>query len=84
MPIFHWLTRDKDIRAAAWVPYRLLDEATEIPGQFQDFPGRRWVPRIQVPLIRSIFPGAELPWSEHWSWQEARGCAGVFPPTKAA
>lgn len=26
MPTLHWLTRDDDIRAAARVPYRLLEE----------------------------------------------------------
>ena len=30
MPILHWLTRDKDIRAAASVPYRLLQEMSEL------------------------------------------------------
>ncbi|MCY4211787.1 MAG: site-specific DNA-methyltransferase [Gammaproteobacteria bacterium] len=30
MPTLHWLTRDKDIRAAASVPYRLLREASEL------------------------------------------------------
>ena len=28
MPTLHWLTRDKDIRAAASVPYRLLGEVS--------------------------------------------------------
>ena len=30
MPTLHWLTRDKDIRTAAGVPYRLLGETTEL------------------------------------------------------
>ena len=30
MPTLHWLTRDKDIRAAASVPYRLLKETSEL------------------------------------------------------
>ena len=30
MPILHWLTRDEDIRAATRVPYRLLEEASEL------------------------------------------------------
>ena len=30
MPILHWLTRDEDIRAAARVPYRLLEEASDL------------------------------------------------------
>ena len=30
MPTLNWLTRDKDIRAAASVPYRLLGEASEL------------------------------------------------------
>ena len=27
MPTLHWLTRDEDLRTAARVPYRLLEEA---------------------------------------------------------
>ena len=30
MPILNWLTRDEDIRAAARVPYRLLEEVPEL------------------------------------------------------
>ncbi len=30
MPTLHWLTRDKDIRAAASVPYRLLGEVSDM------------------------------------------------------
>ena len=30
MPTLHWLTRDRDIRTAASVPYRLLGEASEL------------------------------------------------------
>ena len=30
MPILHWLTRDEDIRAATRVPYRLLEEASDL------------------------------------------------------
>ena len=30
MPTLNWLTRDDDLRAAARVPYRLLEEATEL------------------------------------------------------
>ena len=30
MPTLHWLTRDKDIRVGASVPYRLLEEASEL------------------------------------------------------
>ena len=30
MPILHWLTRDEDLRAAAHVPYRLLEEARDL------------------------------------------------------
>ena len=30
MPTLHWLTRDNDIRAASSVPYRLLEEASEL------------------------------------------------------
>ncbi len=30
MPTLHWLTRDKDIRAAASVPYRLLGESADM------------------------------------------------------
>ena len=30
MPILNWLTRDKDIRAAARVPYRLLEEIPQL------------------------------------------------------
>ena len=30
MPILHWLTRDEDIRAATRVPYRLLEEVSDL------------------------------------------------------
>ena len=30
MPTLHWLTRDDDLRAASRVPYRLLEEASEL------------------------------------------------------
>ena len=30
MPILNWLTRDEDIRAASCVPYRLLEEASDM------------------------------------------------------
>jgi adenine-specific DNA-methyltransferase len=30
MPILNWLTRDEDVRAAARVPYRLLEEAPDL------------------------------------------------------
>ena len=30
MPILHWLTRDEDIRAAARIPYQLLEEVPEL------------------------------------------------------
>ena len=30
MPILHWLTRDEDIRASTRVPYRLLEEASDL------------------------------------------------------
>ena len=30
MPILHWQTRDEDIRAATRVPYRLLEEDSEL------------------------------------------------------
>ena len=30
MPTLYWLTLDKDIRAASSVPYRLLEEASEL------------------------------------------------------
>ena len=30
MPTLHWLTRDEDLRAAARVPYRLLEEAPDL------------------------------------------------------
>ena len=30
MPTLNWLTRDEDLRAAARVPYRLLQEVTEL------------------------------------------------------
>src|SRR5437879_12499641 len=30
MPILHWLSRDDDIRAASAVPYRLLEEISEL------------------------------------------------------
>ena len=30
MPTLNWLTRDTDIQAAARVPYRLLEEASDL------------------------------------------------------
>lgn len=30
MPTLHWLTRDEDLCAASRVPYRLLEEASDL------------------------------------------------------
>jgi adenine-specific DNA-methyltransferase len=30
MPILNWLTRDEDVRAATRVPYRLLEEVSDL------------------------------------------------------
>ena len=30
MPTLHWLTRDEDPRAASRVPYRLLEEVSDL------------------------------------------------------
>ena len=36
MPILHWLTRDEDIRAATRVPYRLLEEVSDLSSNDTD------------------------------------------------
>ena len=46
MPILHWLTRDEDIRAATRVPYRLLEEDSDLSAGGTDesnmaYPGRQ-------------------------------------------
>ena len=30
MPVLHWLTRDEELKTAARVPYRLLEEVPEL------------------------------------------------------
>ena len=55
MPTLHWLTRDKDIRAAASVPYRLLGEATELSAGEADT-GNMLIQGDNLEALKALLP----------------------------
>ena len=55
MPTLHWLTRDKDIRAKASVPYRLLGEAPEFSGGDADG-GNMLIQGDNLEALKALLP----------------------------
>ncbi|MDE0157280.1 MAG: site-specific DNA-methyltransferase [Gammaproteobacteria bacterium] len=55
MPTLHWLTRDKDIRAAASVPYRLLGEASEFSAGNMDA-GNMLIQGDNLEALKALLP----------------------------
>lgn len=55
MPILHWLTRDEDIRAATRVPYRLLEEASELSAGDTDA-GNMLIQGDNLDALKALLP----------------------------
>ena len=55
MPILHWLTRDEDIRAAARVPYRLLEEASDFSAGDTD-DGNMLIQGDNLDALKALLP----------------------------
>ena len=55
MPTLHWLTRDKDIRAASDVPYRLLEEAPELSAGESDA-GNMLIQGDNLEALKALLP----------------------------
>ena len=55
MPILHWLTRDEDIRAAARVPYRLLEEASDLSAGDTD-DGNMLIQGDNLDALKALLP----------------------------
>ena len=55
MPTLHWLTRDADIQAAARVPYRLLEEASDLSGGDPDA-GNLLVQGDNLEALKALLP----------------------------
>ena len=55
MPILHWLTRDEDIRAATRVPYRLLEEASDLSAGDAD-DGNMLIQGDNLDALKALLP----------------------------
>ena len=55
MPILHWLTRDKDIRAAQRVPYRLLEEVPDLSAGDRDS-GNMLIQGDNLDALKALLP----------------------------
>ncbi len=55
MPTLNWLTRDDDIRAAARVPYRLLEEASELSAGEPDA-GNMLIQGDNLEALKALLP----------------------------
>ena len=55
MPTLNWLTRDKDIRAVAGVPYRLLGEASELSAGDADT-GNMLIQGDNLEALKALLP----------------------------
>ena len=55
MPILHWLTRDEDIRAATRVPYRLLEEASDLSAGDADA-GNMLIQGDNLDALKALLP----------------------------
>ena len=55
MPTLHWLTRDKDIRSAASVPYRLLQETSGLSAGEADA-GNVLIQGDNLEALRALLP----------------------------
>ncbi len=55
MPTLHWLTRDADIHAASRVPYRLLEEASELSAAEPDA-GNLLIQGDNLEALKALLP----------------------------
>ncbi len=55
MPILHWLTRDEDIRAATRVPYRLLEEVSDLSADDTD-DGNMLIQGDNLDALKALLP----------------------------
>lgn len=55
MPTLHWLTRDKDIRAAPSVPYRLLQETSGLSAGEADA-GNMLIQGDNLEALKALLP----------------------------
>ena len=55
MPTLHWLTRDTDIHAAARVPYRLLEEASDLSAGDPDA-GNMLIQGDNLEALKALLP----------------------------
>ena len=55
MPTLHWLTRDDDLRAASRVPYRLLEEASELSAGEPDA-GNMLIQGDNLEALKALLP----------------------------
>ena len=55
MPTLHWLTRDDDLRAASRVPYRLLEEASELSAGEPDV-GNMLIQGDNLEALKALLP----------------------------
>ncbi len=55
MPTLHWLTRDEDLRAAARVPYRLLEEAPDLSAGESDV-GNMLIQGDNLEVLTAVLP----------------------------
>ncbi len=55
MPTLNWLTRDKDIRSATGVPYRLLEETSELSAEDHD-KGNMLIQGDNLEALKALLP----------------------------
>jgi adenine-specific DNA-methyltransferase len=55
MPILHWLTRERDISAATKVPYRLLEEASDL-GYGDNTTGNMLIQGDNLEALKALLP----------------------------
>ncbi len=55
MPTLHWLTRDEDLRAASRVPYRLLEEASDLSAGEPDT-GNMLIQGDNLEALKALLP----------------------------
>ena len=55
MPTLHWLTRDEDLRAASRVPYRLLEEASDLSAGETDA-GNMLIQGDNLEALKALLP----------------------------
>ena len=55
MPILNWLTRDEDIRTAQHVPYRLLEEVSDLSAGHGGA-GNMLIQGGNLPIFKGVHP----------------------------